>query len=119
MDLAARLPYEEAAVVAQGFGLAVSRADLERLCAGHAQAVKGEMEQQLLAQALEPLATAIPGDETSDARVMVLQMDGVRIVGRADPQQQLCSGVEIKCLRVLLDTCVWMRLKLRKEEKRR
>lgn len=97
LDLAARLPYEEAAVVAQGFGLAVSRADLERLCAGYARAVEGEVEQQLLAQALEPLAAASPGDAASDARVMVLQMDGVRVMGQADPQQHLCSGVEIKC----------------------
>ncbi len=99
LDLAARLPYEEAALVAQGFGLVVSRADLERLCAGYAKEVELEVEEKLSERALQPLAEVVeqasPND--SDSKVIVLQVDGVRVLGQPDPQNHQCAGIEIKC----------------------
>jgi hypothetical protein len=91
------LPYEEAALVAQGFGLAVSRADLERLCASYAEEVELEVEEKLSAQALQPIAQASASDSSSSSKVMVLQVDGVRVLGQPDPHNHQCTGIEIKC----------------------
>lgn len=94
VDLGARLPFEEAAEVAQGFGLEISRAEMERLCAAYSKQVEVQVEEKLKVQALQPLVEA---GKTEEGRVMVLQVDGVRVLGKPDPQTHQCEGIEIKC----------------------
>jgi hypothetical protein len=87
-DLAARLPFEEAALVATNFGLTVSSSELERLTAPMAEACRDVT--------LDALAHAAPQPAYHDApaRVMVLEVDGVNVLGQ--PHDGTCAGIEIK-----------------------
>lgn len=91
LDLAVRLPFGEAAEVARDFGLNVSCAELARLSEPYARACRNQVNRELERQALAPLAPA-----ANDERVMVLQADGVIVLGR--PEDGRCPGVEVKSL---------------------
>lgn len=101
LDLAARLPFEEAARVASGFGLVICPAQLARLSAPYDQACQVEVKATLSEQALVPLARAQPtgsvsGQAGQPGRVMVLQADGVCVLGQ--PEAGHCPGIEVKSL---------------------
>jgi hypothetical protein len=87
-DLAARLPFEEAALVARNFGLQVTKSDLERLSAPVAKACQDVT--------FDALTHAQPQPERHDApsRVMVLEVDGVNVLTK--PSKGACAGLEIK-----------------------
>lgn len=87
VDLAARLPFEEAATVATNFGLAVSKSELERLTAPISDACR-ELTFEALRDAQQQPPTATRG------RLMVLEVDGVMVLGK--PQEGECGGIEIK-----------------------
>lgn len=91
LDLAVRLPFEEAAEVAVDFGLEISPAGLARLSEPYAETCRVEARSELEARSLEPLKPAL-GEE----RVVVLQADGVIVLGR--PEAGRCPGVEVKSL---------------------
>lgn len=90
LDLAARLPFEEAASVATGFGLQTSASELERLSCAYAGECKAAVTELLVSDQ--------EGEETglvaARGRTMVLQIDGVYTLGR--PEQGVCPGIEIK-----------------------
>jgi hypothetical protein len=88
VDLAARLPFEEAALVATNFGLNISKSDLERLTAPIANACREVTFETLKQAEPEPLQA------TSTARLMVLEVDGVMVLGK--PLEGRCEGIEIK-----------------------
>lgn len=48
---------------------------------------------EVFSGAVPPLEEASP----SDSKVMVLQVDGVGVLGQPDPQHHQCEGIEIKC----------------------
>ncbi len=87
-DVAARMPYEEAALVATNFGLTVSKSELERLTAP----VAGSCREGVMA-CLHETPSAEPS-ETRAARVMVLEVDGVMVLEK--PEAGSCRGIEIK-----------------------
>jgi len=95
-DLAARLPFEEAAVVANNFGLEVSKSELERLTAPLAGACR-EATFELLTNSLpadtgrERISRVIKGRA---GRLMILEIDGVVTLGK--PLLGQCGGIEIK-----------------------
>jgi hypothetical protein len=91
LNLAARLPFEEAAEIAQGWGVRVSRAELERLSAKYSQSLEEGVKQHLEAMAQQPLE-----ENEQPPRVMVLEIDGVRVSGQPDPSTHQCEGIEIK-----------------------
>jgi hypothetical protein len=91
-DLAARLPFEEAVVVASHFGLEVSKSELERLCQPTTEACR-EVVFERLSQVSEPLSPPCVGVH-SGRRVMVLQLDGVRVLEK--PEAGCCGGIEVK-----------------------
>lgn len=92
LDLAARLPFAEAAAVAAGFGLHISTAELERLSQDYAGLLERELNAQLEQRADEALREGV-GEQ---GRVMVLEVDGVRVLGQANDRQHRCEGIEIK-----------------------
>ena len=87
-DLAGRLPFEEAALVATNFGLKVSKSELERLTAPIARACREATFETLRRGEPEP------SQGPSEARVMVLEVDGVMVNGK--PLEGECEGIEIK-----------------------
>lgn len=93
VDLGTRLPYEEAAVVARQFGLDLRRSSVDDLTAGCAQAC-----QQGVVRALNSVASAEnerrPESYERPVSTMVLQVDGVYVLGR--PEAGGCPGLEIK-----------------------
>jgi len=130
VDLAGRMPMEEASLVAGMFELKISRAEIDRLHTAYGKVVEQAVEEQLVQQALMPLeegqTTSIPfepsktntvisssatnsitmrdGQSTTsqsqtNPRVMVVQVDGVRVLGQPG-EQHLCEGIEIKCAMV-------------------
>jgi len=90
MELAGRLPYEEAAELAQAFGLGVSPAGLARLHAAYSERLAEAVHTHLAQQAWTALAEG-------GGRLMVLEVDGVRVGGQPQPQTHTCEGIEIKC----------------------
>lgn len=88
LDLCARLPFEEASVVAHNFGLKVSDSELERLTRPMGAATQTAVREQLTTNAQAPCKPGQPG------RVMVLQADGVYVLAR--PEDGACPGVEVK-----------------------
>lgn len=90
-DLAARLPFEEAALVATNFGLRVSSSDLERLTAPAANAVRDETFERLHEHAQHDPP---PPGSPEQGRVWMLELDGVVVLERAT--EGSCSGIEIK-----------------------
>ena len=88
IDLASRLPFEEAATVATNFGLKVSKSELERLTAPIADACREATFEALRQAEPQPLPHERP------ARLMVLEVDGVMVLGK--PLEGECEGIEIK-----------------------
>lgn len=87
-DLATRVPLEEGAHIARSFGLKISSSELDRLQRPYAEACRTEVALKLLS-CPEPEPTSRPR-----RRVMVLQIDGVYVLGR--PEQGVCPGLELK-----------------------
>ncbi|GIW31746.1 MAG: hypothetical protein KatS3mg071_1920 [Meiothermus sp.] len=77
MELAGRLPYEEAA-------------ELARLHAAYSERWAEAVHTHLAQQAWTALAEG-------GGRLMVLEVDGVRVGGQPQPQTHTCEGIEIKC----------------------
>ena len=97
VDLGTRLPYEEAAVVAQRFGLDTSRFllnDLSAACAGSCQNEVLKRLQGAEGKTDKVCGEARPQSMKSAGRVMVLQIDGVYVLGC--PEAGSCPGLEIK-----------------------
>ncbi len=98
-DLAARLPFEEAALVANRFGLAISKSELERLLSPVAQSCRA-LVYDTLAQAAEQVdaPAADPAQQaratSHPSRTLVLQVDGVRVLEKAC--EGGCGGIEVK-----------------------
>ena len=86
-DLATRVPLEEGAYIARNFGLKISSSELDRLQRPYAEACRAEVASKL---------SSCPEPEFlwRQGRVMVLQMDGVYVLGQ--PEQGLCPGLELK-----------------------
>jgi len=95
-DLAARLPFEEAALVAANFGLTVSKSELERLLRPVAEGCRALVHATLAQTAEVPfdVAQGKPFAPSERSRLFVLQVDGVRVLARA--QEGSCGGIEIK-----------------------
>jgi len=89
LELAGRLPYEEAAELGRAFGLEVSAAGLARLHATYGKA----LEETLCASLQERAWAALAEGE---GRVMVLEVDGVRVAGQPHPSTHRCEGIEVK-----------------------
>ncbi len=97
VDLGTRLPYEEAAAVAQCFGLDASRFLLNDMSAACAESCQSEVLKRL--QGAEGKTDKVceetrPQSMKSAGRVMVLQVDGVYVL--AQPEAGCCPGLEIK-----------------------
>ena len=87
LDLCARLPFQEASVVAGNFGLKVSDSELERLTRPMGAATQAAVRERLAEVPEAP-------QERRAGRVMVLQVDGVYVLGR--PEEGACPGLEVK-----------------------
>lgn len=87
LELSSRLSYEEAGCLAGRFGLEICSSSLETLTSPYAKACR-EGVASVLEQSSEPEAGQAGG------RVMVLQIDGVYVLGK--PQEGHCPGLEIK-----------------------
>lgn len=90
LDLASRLPFEEASIVAGGFGLPVTSAELERLTHAYSQT----LEQTIMDCLIEQSNDALQNNFEKAPRIMVLELDGVRVQGQ--PVEGVCEGVELK-----------------------
>lgn len=96
LDLSGRLSYEESSYLAKRFGLDISSSYLETLTSPYAQSAQQQVTQ-LLGQPRPVTAntfTANPNIVRSEGRTMVLQIDGVYVLGR--PEAGYCPGLEIK-----------------------
>jgi len=89
VEIGGRLSYEESEKVLRGFGYEVSRAEIGRIVGRYGEKCKEEVRQVLKEQAYESLETS-----KEKSRVMVLEQDGVRVLGRAEGGE--CGGIEIK-----------------------
>ena len=93
-DLVARVPLEESAQIAGNFGLKISSSELDRLQRPYAEACQSEVTTKLLTcLETEPVFSAHLPTQRS-GRVMVLQIDGVYVLGQ--PEQGVCPGLELK-----------------------
>lgn len=99
LELSSTLPFERASEWAARFGPTVTRCTLERLTRPYAQQVQHDLRAQLEHLAFEPL------DHLPDAkpRVMVIQTDGVFVLGRAAHHEDATvtttergNGIEVK-----------------------
>lgn len=82
-----QLPFEIASALLSKLGLRFGAAELARVSEPYAQACCHEVDEQLRAAATAPLSQG-------QGRVMVLQADGVMVLGRAE--QGHCPGMEIQ-----------------------
>jgi hypothetical protein len=90
LDLAHRLPFEEGAMVASHFGLSITTAELERL----SQQYSDTLEKVVSDTLIEKSTQVLEKDPEKPARVMVLELDGVRVKGK--PKEGVCEGIELK-----------------------
>lgn len=90
LDPAHRLPFEEAAMVAGGFGLPVTIAELERLTQVYSQTLEETVMESLVRESEMPLEKNFE----KAPRIMTLELDGVRVQGQ--PVEGVCEGVELK-----------------------
>lgn len=90
LELSSRLPYEEASYLAGRFGLAISGSTLERLTSPYAL----HCEQAICERLSQARAHPVQHNAQAQGRVMVLQVDGVYVLGR--PEAGTCPGLEIK-----------------------
>jgi hypothetical protein len=96
LDLLSRLPLEEACIVAKNFGLKISSSCLDRLSHPYREACRTEIQAQLEKAHEKRLADAFDYDlpVQGKKRTMVLQVDGVYVLGR--PEEGVCAGLELK-----------------------
>lgn len=96
VDLVARLPLEEATVVARNFGLNISSSCLDRLSHPYREACQTEVKEQLLQAHEQRLANDYDYYLSTqiEKRTMVLQVDGVYVLGQ--PEKGVCVGLELK-----------------------
>jgi len=92
LDMAVRLPYQEASGVVCTYGLSISGAELARLFECYSKDADQHVKNQL--HALELLPLEAPREK--GGRVMVLQADGVFVLGRTSVTPEQGSGIEIK-----------------------
>jgi hypothetical protein len=90
LDLAHRLPFEEAAIVAHGFGIPVTSAELERLSQLYSQTLEQAVMESLVMKSEQSLAK----DSLQAPRIMAIELDGVRVQGQ--PVEGVCDGIELK-----------------------
>jgi len=95
VELSSRLPYEESSHLAKLFGLDISGSSLETLTSPYAQSCT-QAVTTLLKQHTSEALQHVPSAKEVDVkgRVMVLQIDGVYVLGR--PEEGSCPGLEIK-----------------------
>lgn len=98
LELGVQLPAEPAAELARGMGLAVSRAELDRLLRDYGVSCRAASRQWLEAEAFTPLEPARPVLAQGQGRLMVLQADGCFVLGQAETGG--CPGVEVKAAAV-------------------
>jgi len=109
LEVAARVPYEEASHVLALFGVSVSRSQLCALTSCYAQHCHAQVSTYLTscqAQALASKQTScehVQASPTTQARTWVLQLDGVYVLGQ--PQQGHCPGLEIKSAVLYAQDC--------------
>jgi len=118
LDVALRLSFAEASLVLKGFGLNISPAELERLSASYSYSLETKVAEHLQALALQPLSenesenqklkqvegqlqgsVGLAGSQGRAlvlSRLMILEVDGVRVSGQPDAQTHQCEGIEIK-----------------------
>jgi hypothetical protein len=87
LSFIAQLPFEIANELLSGLGLRLGAAELARVSEPYAEACRQEVDEQLKA-----VATVALGE--GQGRVMVLQADGVMVLGR--PEEGRCPGMEVK-----------------------
>lgn len=88
VELGTRLPYDEASLVASRFGLKPSRSLLNALTDACARECRREVA------GLKSATGGFESDTQQAGRIMVLQIDGVYVLGR--PEAGTCPGLEIK-----------------------
>jgi hypothetical protein len=90
MRLSGSMSFEKAEETARDFHLLpeMSRAGLERLTQPYARACQNEIQELL------ELAHDAPLSSEGQRRTMILEVDGVRVVGQAE--QGICEGIEVK-----------------------
>jgi hypothetical protein len=98
-DLASRLPYEEASVVASRFGLELSRSLMNDLSHAYASSCQEDLSKTLRVSdkgsgAVVKAEKKGALEQNQGSRQMVLQVDGVCVLGQA--HQGHCPGMEIK-----------------------
>lgn len=92
--LAARLPFDDAARIATKFNLPVSSSQLERLIAPLASSCREGTFERLRAIPTPPTPTVAPAARGTPARLWVVELDGVMVLGK--PNEGHCDGIEIK-----------------------
>lgn len=100
IDVGGRLSFGQSHQILEGFGFELSCAELERTIAPYSESCRTEVEATLSADALKPLGK---GDEGETGRVMVLEIDGVRVLGQ--PQAGKCDGIELKSAVIYPQEC--------------
>lgn len=96
LDLVVRLPFAEASLVALHLGVKVSASELERLYRPYASTLRRMVSTELLnaKSRSEHPEVQSAGQAATPARLMVLQTDGVYVLGR--PEAGRCPGLELK-----------------------
>jgi hypothetical protein len=100
IDLAGRVPYEEASLIAGKFGLVLSRTLVNDLSHAYAKSCQQEVSDRLMTESMkEPFVakeqvTARVLKPSPQDRVMILQVDGVYVLGQAQAGE--CPGMELK-----------------------
>lgn len=89
-----RVPLEESAQIASNFGLSISSSELDRLQRPYAEACQTEVTNKLLSGLEAEPAFSNQLTAQHSPRVMVLQIDGVYVLGQ--PEQGVCPGLELK-----------------------
>lgn len=90
MRLSGSMSFEKAEEIVKDFQVlpGMSRAGLERLTQPYASACQTEIRELLT------IAQDAPLSDTGQGRKMILEVDGVRVLGQ--PEQGVCEGIEIK-----------------------
>lgn len=89
IDLSGRLPFEEAALLSQKWGIDVSDSELERLTQRVSKELQQQVETKLTKSAFVPL-------QRGQARIITIAIDGVYALGQG--VAGMCAGIEIKSI---------------------
>lgn len=95
LELSSRLAYEEASQLAKRFGLDLSRNLMNQLTTSYGQECQTEVKAKL-AEAHEQRVHEQDVEQAleQEPRTMVLQIDGVYVLGQ--PEDGVCGGLELK-----------------------